>query len=211
MGLNLLAQISAAKPVIFAEGLFISCYLQNEKFVPEQGIDKSDIISILNGEFFKSGTDFVEDFTLKRKLHTLPNRKDEYELEQFPVEVPERFILSPEDLALLKDTQEYKNDGIAMLHISAIKDNEYNKSSSYLNDLRKLFEKQVIWTMEEGDDFVNTEVFTELHEALILLDVLKKYDVPSVVSFLAKRNEPIAITYSKIQISLDSLLFCLFQ
>ena len=148
---------------------------------------------------------------LKRKLHTLPNRKDEYELEQFPVEVPERFILSPEDLALLKDTQEYRNDGIALLHISAIKDNEYNKSSSYLNDLRKLFEKQVIWTMEEGDDFVNTEVFTELHEALILLDVLKKYDVPSVVSFLAKRNEPIAITYSKIQISLDSLLFCLFQ
>ena len=74
-----------------------------------------------------------------------------------------------------------------------------------------MFEKQVIWTMEEGDDFVNTEVFTELHEALILLDVLKKYDVPSVVSFLAKRNEPIAITYSKIQISLDSLLFCLFQ
>ena len=64
MGLNLLAQISAAKPVIFAEGLFISCYLQNEKFVPEQGIDKSDIISILNGEFFKSGTDFVEDFTV---------------------------------------------------------------------------------------------------------------------------------------------------
>ena len=84
-------------------------------------------------------------------------------------------------------------------------------SSASNGELRKAFEKQVIWTMEEGDDFVNTEVFTELREALILLDVLKQYDVPSVISFLAKRNEPIAISYSKIEIGLDSLLFCLFQ
>ena len=65
MGLNLLAQISMAKPVIYAEGLFISCYLQNEKFVPEQGIDKHDILTILNGEFFDYGTDYVEDFTVR--------------------------------------------------------------------------------------------------------------------------------------------------
>ena len=67
MSLNLLAKISAAKPVIFAEGLFIACYLQNEKFVPEQGIDRRDIITILNGEFFNSGTDFVEDFSVSVK------------------------------------------------------------------------------------------------------------------------------------------------
>lgn len=150
---------------------------------------------------------------LRRKLHTLPCKKDEYELEQFPLEVHQKFILSPEDLALPKDTQEFEGDGIALLHLSAIgADVEMLRgTSATYKELRKAFEKQVIWTMEEGDDFVNTEIFTELHEALILLDVLKKYDVPTVISFLAKRNEPIAISYSKIQIGLDSLLFCLFQ
>ena len=68
MGLNLLARISMAKPVIFAEGLFISCYLQNEKFLPEQGIDREDILTILTGEFFDLGTDFVEDFTVRFDL-----------------------------------------------------------------------------------------------------------------------------------------------
>lgn len=181
--------------------------------MPEQGIDKHDILTILNGEFFDHGTDFVEDFTLRRKLHSLPQKKDEYELEQFPLEAHQRFLLSPEDLALPKDTLELVDDGIALLHLTTIGDDVdfLRTSSTSSNSVRKAFEKQVVWTMEEGDDFVNTEIFTELGEALVLLDVLKKYDIPSVISFLAKRDEPIAISYSKIDIGLDSLLFCLFQ
>ena len=108
---------------------------------------------------------------------------------------------------------ELTTDGIALLHLSTIGgDVDLLRASSATDkNLRKAFEKQVVWTMEEGDDFVNTEIFTELREALVLLDVLKKYDIPSVISFLAKRDEPIAISYSKIDIGLDSLLFCLFQ
>ncbi len=98
-------------------------------------------------------------------------------------------------------------DGIALMHISTMDD----EVSSRKLEKRKAFEKQVVWTMEEGDDFVNTEIFTEINEALVLLDVLKQYNVPSVISFLARRGEPVAITYSKIQIGLDCLLFCLFQ
>ena len=125
----------------------------------------------------------------------------------------QRFLLSPEDLALPKDTLEFVDNGIALLHLTTIGDDvEFLRTSSTSsNNVRKAFEKQVMWTMEEGDDFVNTEIFTELGEALVLLDVLKKYDIPSVISFLAKRDEPIAISYSKIDIGLDSLLFCLFQ
>ena len=129
------------------------------------------------------------------------------------MEAHQRFLLSPEDLALPKDTLELVDDGIALLHLTTIGDDVdfLRTSSTSSNSVRKAFEKQVVWTMEEGDDFVNTEIFTELGEALVLLDVLKKYDIPSVISFLAKRDEPIAISYSKIDIGLDSLLFCLFQ
>eukprot|EP00794_Sanderia_malayensis_P005987 gene5987-6683_t len=182
MGLNQIARISSAKPVIFAEGFFISCYLQNEKFVPEEGIKKKDILSIINGEFFKSGTDFVEDFALECKLNELPSsepvkrkpRENQYELEQFPLAAQIKYILTPEDMRIPIDPQEVV-DGIALMHISSL--DEVNSRSI---EQRKEFEKQVVWTMEEGDDFVNTEIFTEVSEALLLLDVLNQYNVPSV-------------------------------
>ena len=142
---------------------------------------------------------------LRCKLHELPRSENEYELEQFPLEVQAKYVLSPEDMKIPIDPQEAV-DGIALMHI-----NLDNAVSTKEVEARKKFEKQVIWTMEEGDDFVNTEIFTKVNEALVLLDVLKQYNVPSVVSFLAKRGEPIAVTYSKIHIGLDCLLFCLFQ
>lgn len=78
--------------------------------------------------------------------------------------------------------------------------------------LRKKFEQQVSWIMgEDGEEFVSTETFSRFTDALILLDVLKEFNVPSVVSFLARRDEPIALTYSKTKIGLDCLMFCLFQ
>ena len=85
------------------------------------------------------------------------------------------------------------------------------KSSEKEAEMRKTFEKQVHWIMGEGEEFVTMECFTHYTDALILLDVLKRYNVPSVVSFLARRDEPIAVTFSKIKIDLDCLMFCLFQ
>ena len=78
--------------------------------------------------------------------------------------------------------------------------------------LREAYEQQVSWIMgEDGEEFVSMETFSRFTDALILLDVLKQFNVPSVVSFLARRDEPIALTFSKTKIGLDCLMFCLFQ
>ena len=84
--------------------------------------------------------------------------------------------------------------------------------SEHERKLRELYEKQVSWIMgEDGEEFVSMETFSRFTDALILLDVLKEFNVPSVVSFLARRDEPIALTFSKTKIGLDCLMFCLFQ
>lgn len=79
--------------------------------------------------------------------------------------------------------------------------------------LRDFFEKQITWLLEEeeGEDFVVMETCSRFHDALVLLDILKEHNMPCVVSFLARRDEPVAISFSKIQIGLDCLMFCLFQ
>lgn len=81
------------------------------------------------------------------------------------------------------------------------------------NELRGFFEKQITWLLEEeeGEDFVVMETCTRFHDAMVLLEILKQHNIPCVVSFLARRDEPVAISFSKIQIGLDCLMFCLFQ
>ena len=61
---NSLTGIACARPIIYAEGSFASCYLENGQFIPEEGLSKTDLWSILNGDFLKSGSDLVEDFTV---------------------------------------------------------------------------------------------------------------------------------------------------
>ena len=139
-----------------------------------------------------------------------------YELDQFPqdhVSKARESNLPQDELSLLRDRQEIAVEGFPLVQISLInsEDSLIQEGSSKESELRRKLEKEVLWTMEEGDEFVCMETFTEVNEALILLDVLKKYNVPSIVSFLARREDGVAISYSRIQIDLDCLVFCLFS
>ena len=65
MGHNSLTSIAYARPIIYAEGLFASCYLHQGEFVPEEGISGDDLCNILSGELFNSGLDLVEDYAVR--------------------------------------------------------------------------------------------------------------------------------------------------
>ena len=113
-----------------------------------------------------------------------------------------------------QDRKDLQVEGIPLLQISMINENDslIQDGTSEEQEKRKTYEKEVSFIMDdEGEEFVSMEVFPRFHDALILLDVLKKHNMPSIVSFLAIRDEPIAITFSKINIGLDCLMFCLFQ
>jgi len=267
---NSLTGIACARPIIYAEGLFAPCTLEDGKFVPEEGLSQQDLWSVLNGEFFKSGSDLVEDFALKTKLEKLPRDEDDtcYEMEYFPrgVKTPSPSppqIKSPSAKAKsikknitastssiisnavvdistaaaasvltkspnMKDRGASRHmDGIPLVRLRQNSTSNSKNQSGATNitdifgtpscvgghELRDFFEKQITWLLEEeeGEDFVVMETCNRFNDAMVLLEILKQHNIPCVVSFLARRDEPVAISFSKIQIGLDCLMFCLFQ
>lgn len=223
-----MTSIAYARPIIYAEGLFASCYLDQGEFVPEEGISQTDLWSILSGELFRSGSDLVEDYALKSKLtrlHTVSTNT--YELDQFPKDSfysscnmdGEKFEKLDDVFDTNKDKKinERTTQQIQLLKLrklSEVDDFSVDEGprSEHEIKLREAYEKQVSWIMgDDGEEFVSMETFSRFTDALILLDVLKQFNVPSVVSFLARRDEPIALTFSKTKIGLDCLMFCLFQ
>ena len=123
-----------------------------------------------------------------------------------------------------KEREEIRKDGIPLVRIRQNSSgNAPGGSTSTVDilrtpsfdseELREFFEKQITWLLEEeeGEDFVVMETCSRFRDALVLLDILKQHNLPCVLSFLARRDEPVAISFSKIQIGLDSLMFCLFQ
>lgn len=159
---------------------------------------------------------FIFDFQLKTKLNQLKNEDTKsYELAEFPKDLPyaesSTCVLRGDQESKERDRQEIGTIGIPLVQIRSPVD-ERTVFRTEEDRVRTFFEKQVSWLMgDDGEEFVVMETFSEFHEAMILLDVLKKNNVPSVISFLARRNEPVAISFSKIQIGLDCLMFCLFQ
>ncbi|XP_066913625.1 uncharacterized protein [Clytia hemisphaerica] len=227
---NSLTGIACARPIIYAEGLFAPCTLEDGKFIPEEGLSQQDLCSILNGELFKSGSDLVDDFALKMKLEKLA-KKDEtnFELDYFPkdnIKLPNYTSNITDSItkSTEKEREEILKDGIPLVRIRQNSSgNAPGGSTSSVDilrtpsfdseELRDFFEKQITWLLEEeeGEDFVVMETCSRFRDALVLLDILKQHNLPCVLSFLARRDEPVAISFSKIQIGLDSLMFCLFQ
>jgi len=217
---NSLAGIASARPIIYAEGLFAPCILEDGKFIPEEGLRQQDLWSILNGEFFKSGSDLVEDFTLKNKLEKLSKgEKSNYELDYFPkdnIELPPASNMTEDSTSMEKDREEIRKDGIPMVRIRQNSGSDGISETNILevdDRLRHFLDEEITWLLEDedGEDFVVMEMCSHFHDALVLLDLLKQHNIPCVLSFLARRDEPVAISFSKIQIGLDSLMFCLFQ
>lgn len=221
---NSLTGIASARPIIYAEGLFAPCILENGKFIPEEGLSQRDLWSILNGEFFKSGSDLIEGYTLNSKLEKLSQQDSScYELEYFPKEKvdssassEETDDTSPSNIPLNRSTDIVQNEDIPLLRINTNDSegqNHVKKASSSSDRIKDFFEKQITWLLEEdeGEDFVIMEMCSRFKDTLVLLDLLKQHNIPCVLSFLAKRDEPVTISFSKIHIGLECLMFCLFQ
>jgi len=148
-----------------------------------------------------------------------------YELDYFPrgnIDIPNTSNLAEYTKSTEKDREEIRKDGIPLVRIRQNSSSGQNSSSSKLeflrtnsseDEIRAFFEKEITWLLDEqeGEEFVVMETCSRFEDALVLLDLLKQHNIPCVVSFLARRNEPVAISFSKIQIGLDCLMFCLFQ
>lgn len=70
-------------------------------------------------------------------------------------------------------------------------------------ELRALYEEQVRWSKEEGVDYVIAETMKSFREAKVALEVIKSFNLPSVVTLsveLAKNKDGIYITPEDIPV-----------
>jgi betaine-homocysteine S-methyltransferase len=180
-------------PVLCAEGYLFELerrgYIKAGAYVPEVVLDHPDALRQLHREFLRAGSEVIEAFTYyahRDKLRVIGREKD----------------LEPMNRQALRIAKEIAAEGDAFVAGNICNTWAYDpKDKEQTSKLvRAMYEEQVGWAAEEGVDFVIAETIEYLGEALIALEVIKKYNLPAVVTFGA--------TYAKSKDGYDWIEAC---
>ncbi len=162
--------------VLGAEGYLFELerrgYLKAGAYVPEVVLDYPDALRELHREFLRAGSEVMVAFTYyahRSKLRVIGREND----------------LESLNRQALRIAKEIAKEGNALIAGNICNTWEYNpenkKKSSTV--VRQMYEEQVRWAVEEGVDFIIAETIEYVGEALIALDVIKKYKLPALVTF----------------------------
>jgi len=174
----------AEGPVICAEGYVFELerrgYLQAGPFVPEVVLDYPNAVRELHVEFVRSGSDVVEALTYyahREKLRI----------------IGKEHLLEPLNKKALEIAKQVAEETGTLVAGNICNTNIWSPTdSSRLEEARTMFEECVKWATEAGVDFIIGETFDNLAEALIALEVIKKYKQIAVIT-LAIHNK--GVTY----------------
>jgi betaine-homocysteine S-methyltransferase len=165
-------------PVICAEGYLFECerrgYLQAGAFVPEVVLDHPEVVEHLHREFVHAGSDVVEAFTYyghREKLRII-GKED---------------LLEPLNREALKIARTVARETGTLLAGDLSNTNVYVEGDASAREVRKMFEEQAGWAVDEGVDFIVAETFSFFGEAQIALEVIKETGKPSVVTLAIHR------------------------
>src|SRR5919202_6039429 len=169
-------------PVLAAEGYLFELerrgYLKSGPFVPEVVLDFPDAVRELHREFLRAGSDVMVAFTYyghREKLRTIGREGD----------------LEPLNRQALRLAAEVAKDGDALVAGNIcntwVYDPEAPDSSGEI--VREMYREQVGWAVEEGADFIISETNDYLGEALIGLEVIQEFGLPSLVTFASSSSE----------------------
>jgi betaine-homocysteine S-methyltransferase len=163
--------------ILVAEGYLFEFerrgYLKAGAFVPEVVVEHPELVEQLHREFVHAGSDVVQAFTYyghREKLRVI-GREDELEK------------LNRTALRLAKK--------VAVETGTLMAGNICNTTAYDPNDpkthevVRSMFKEQIEWAVQEGADFIVGETYTDLGEAKLAVECIKKYGqgLPSVVTF----------------------------
>ena len=159
--------------VICAEGYLFEFerrgYLQAGAFVPEIVLDHPDLVEQVHREYVHAGSDVVEAFTYYGHREKLTI-------------VGKEHLLEPLNRDALRIASSVARDTGSLAAGNLCNTNAFFPDEDGRRKVRAMFEEQVEWIVEAGMDFVIGETFSYAEEALIALDVIKKADMPSVMT-----------------------------
>src|ERR671936_1724563 len=170
--------------VLGAEGYLFELerrgYLKSGPYVPEVVLDFPEAVRELHRELLRAGAEVMVAFTYyghREKLRMIGREED---LEP----------LNRDALRLAKDVAA-EGDALVAGNIcnTWVYDPEAPESSGDL--VREMYREQVGWAVEEGADFIISETNDYLGEALIGLDVIQEFGLPSLVSFASSADRTI--------------------
>lgn len=161
--------------VLCAEGYVFELerrgYVKAGAYVPEVVLDFPDALRELHREFLRAGSDIMEAFTYyahRDKMRVIDREKDLESLNRQAVRIAKE--IAAEGNALVAGN----------ICNTWVYDPEDKERTSEI--VRQMYDEQVKLAAEEGVDFVIAETIEYVGEALIALEVIKKYDLPAVVT-----------------------------
>jgi betaine-homocysteine S-methyltransferase len=181
---GLLERLDDDGVVLGAEGYLFELerrgYLKSGPYVPEVVLDRPDAVAELHREFLAAGADVMVAFTYyghEEKLRMIGREGD--------VEA-----LNRQALRLARETA---TPGGAMLAGNICNTWAYDPADPAASgeNVRRMYRDQVRWAAEEGADFILSETNDYVGEALIGLEVIREYGLPSVVTFASSEDQTI--------------------
>lgn len=163
-------------PVLCAEGYVFELerrgYIKAGAYVPEVVIDHPEALRQLHREFLRAGSDVMVALTYYAHREKLKAVGREGELESM-------------NRQALKIAKEVAAESDVLLAGNICNTWAYdlaNKKKS-AEIVRGQYAEQLEWAVEAGVDFVLAETIEYLGEALIALEVIKKFNLPAVINF----------------------------
>lgn len=153
-------------------------YIKAGAYVPEVVLDYPDALRELHREIIQAGAEVMVAFTYyahRDKMRLIGREKD----------------LKPLNTNALKIATQIAKEGDALVAGNICNTWAYDPSEKEKTGeiVRHMYDEQVRWASEQGVDFIIAETIEYVEEALIALEVIKKYKLPAMVTF--------ATTYEK--------------
>jgi betaine-homocysteine S-methyltransferase len=170
--------------VLGAEGYLFELerrgYVKSGPYVPEAVLDFPDAVRELHRELLRAGAEVMVAFTYyghREKLRMIGREQD----------------LEPLNRQALRLAKEVAVDGNALVAGNICNTWVYDPEAPAKSGeiVREMYREQVGWAVEEGADFIISETNDYLGEALIGLDVIQEFGLPSLVSFASSSDRTI--------------------
>ena len=174
---SLLQRLSEG-PIICAEGYLFEAerrgYMSCGEFVPKIALDNPEALRNIHRDFQHAGSDIVVAFTYNGHREKMRVINEEHLLE--PLNKNALKIAKQVASEVTLKEQNLFAGNISGTHIW---DPNNNKSQ---DEVRSMFNEMIKWAKEEDVDYIIGETFYYANEAYAALEVIKKFDLPAVIT-----------------------------
>jgi betaine-homocysteine S-methyltransferase len=178
--------------VIGAEGYVFELekrgYIKAGPYVPEVVLDFPEAVKELHREFLRAGSDVIEALTYyanENKLADVGRANDFEKLNRKAVQIANEVAKEGDALVAGNICNTWLYDPKNKIESSKL--------------VRKIYEEQLGWAVEEGIDFVISETNDYLGEALIGLEVIKSFGLPAMVNLASVQKDKTRDGYDYIE------------